>query len=206
MKDRLPETLNTPGGLPSQSDPTLPAIGRLLADQEARWQNGERVLVETFIEQQSSLRDDARAVMGLIANESVLRRKRCDAAPAEAAARLQHPNITQIYEVGESQGRPYFAMEYVEGCSLADKLDGTPQPPHVAAELVEILARAMHHAHERGIVHRDLKPANILLLNSTSEPGLTTSLGQPKISDFGLAKRLDADLRQTQTGAVLGTP
>jgi WD40 repeat protein/serine/threonine protein kinase/tetratricopeptide (TPR) repeat protein len=117
-------------------------------------------------------------------------------AEAEAVARLQHPNVVQIHEVGEEGGRPYLALEYVEGGSLADKLKGTPLPAREAAGLVETLARAVHAAHERGVVHRDLKPANVLL----------TSDGTPKVVDFGLAKRLDGATLHTQTGAVLGTP
>jgi WD40 repeat protein len=117
-------------------------------------------------------------------------------AEAEAVARLQHPNIVQIYEVGEEQGRPYLALEFVEGGSLADKLRGTPLPAREAAQLTETLAQAVHAAHEKGIVHRDLKPANVLL----------TQTGVAKITDFGLAKRLDAATLHTQTGAILGTP
>jgi eukaryotic-like serine/threonine-protein kinase len=82
---------------------------------------------------------------------------------AEAAARLQHPNIVQIYEVGACDGRPFFSLEYLDGGSLAHHLDGTPQPPRQAAALIETLARAVQHAHDHGIVHRDLKPSNILL-------------------------------------------
>src|SRR5205823_2964290 len=82
---------------------------------------------------------------------------------AEAVARLQHPNIVQIYEVGEQDGRPFFSLEFVDGGSLDKKLNGTPQPARVAAQLVAQLAQAMHYAHQRGVVHRDLKPANILL-------------------------------------------
>src|SRR5262249_47026626 len=87
-------------------------------------------------------------------------------AEAEAVARLQHPNIVQIYEVGEQGGAPYLALEFVDGVSLAQRLAGGPLPPGEAAELIETLARAVHYAHERGIVHRDLKPANILLQKS----------------------------------------
>ncbi|HXG10786.1 MAG TPA: serine/threonine-protein kinase [Gemmataceae bacterium] len=115
---------------------------------------------------------------------------------AEAVARLEHPNIVQIYEIGEQGGRPFLALEFVRGGSLARRLDGTPLPACQAARLVQTLARAVHHAHQQGIVHRDLKPANVLL----------TADGTPKIADFGLAKRLDADRGQTQTGAVLGSP
>jgi eukaryotic-like serine/threonine-protein kinase len=140
---------------------------------------------------------------------------------AEAAARLQHPNIVQVYEVGQQDGAPYIALEFVGGGSLADHLNGTPLPPRQAAELLEVLARAVHHAHERGVVHRDLKPANVLLASGrgplaivpdavtpwAEERSRPTDLGQPKITDFGLAKCLDSEAaRQTRTGAVLGTP
>jgi hypothetical protein len=115
---------------------------------------------------------------------------------AEAVARFQHPNIVQIYEVGEQNGLPFFSFELVEGGSLADKLDGTPWPARQAAQLIATLAQAVHAAHELRVVHRDLKPANILL----------TTAGVPKITDFGLAKRLDVAGSQTKSGAIVGTP
>ncbi|HEX5271908.1 MAG TPA: protein kinase, partial [Gemmataceae bacterium] len=117
-------------------------------------------------------------------------------AEAEAVARLQHPNIVQIYEVGEEQGRPFFSLEFVDGTSLDKKASGTPFLPREAGELVETIALAMHYAHEHGIIHRDLKPANVLL----------TADGTPKVGDFGLAKKVDDDAGQTRSGAVLGTP
>jgi serine/threonine protein kinase len=117
-------------------------------------------------------------------------------AEAEAVARLGHPNIVQIYEIGEQDGCPFLALEYVGGGSLAQHLDGTPVAARQAAELVLSLARAVHHAHEQGIVHRDLKPANVLLRSD----------GTPKIADFGLAKRADSHDAHTQTGAILGSP
>jgi WD40 repeat protein/tRNA A-37 threonylcarbamoyl transferase component Bud32 len=126
---------------------------------------------------------------------------------AEAVAHLQHPNIVQIYEVGEQDGLPYFSLEFCAGGSLKDKLDGTPLPPPEAASLMETLARAMHHAHQQGIIHRDLKPANILLTGRSDEgrdDGASFG-GIPKITDFGLAKKLDT-AGQTQTGAIMGTP
>jgi tetratricopeptide (TPR) repeat protein len=129
---------------------------------------------------------------------------------AEAVARLQHPNIVQIYEVGTYGGLPYLALEYVEGGNLAQKLDRGPLPPDQAAPLLETVARAIHHAHQQGIVHRDLKPANVLLSfsgRSESGPGdAPLNEAVPKVADFGLAKRLDVDLGQTHSGAVVGTP
>ena len=117
-------------------------------------------------------------------------------AEAEAVARLQHPQVVQIFRIGDHRGRPFLEMEFVEGGSLADRLEGTPWKPRRAAKLVESLARAVHHAHLRGIVHRDLKPANILL----------TSEDLPKVSDFGLAKSLGADTGLTRTNSVIGSP
>jgi WD40 repeat protein/tetratricopeptide (TPR) repeat protein len=114
---------------------------------------------------------------------------------AEAIARLQHPNIVQIYEVGEYLGQPFFSLEFCASGSLEKKLGRTPLPPKEAAALVETLARAMQTAHDKGVIHRDLKPANVLLAED----------GTPKITDFGLAKKLD-EVGQTMTGAVMGTP
>jgi tRNA A-37 threonylcarbamoyl transferase component Bud32 len=115
---------------------------------------------------------------------------------AEAIARLQHPNIVQIYEVGEFGGLPFFSLEFCPGGSLDKKLAGTPMSPREAAALVETLARAMQVAHEKGVIHRDLKPANVLLAED----------GTPKVTDFGLAKKLDDAAGQTASGVIMGTP
>jgi WD40 repeat protein len=118
-------------------------------------------------------------------------------AEAQAVARLQQPNIVQVFEIGEVDGLPYFSQEYVEGGTLAAQLAGIPVEPRRAAGLCELLARAVQFAHEHGVVHRDLKPANILL----------TADGAPKIADFGLAKRLeDGVTPATEAGLALGTP
>lgn len=146
---------------------------------------------------------------------------------AEAAARLDHPNIVKIYDYGVSDGRPYLALEFLEGGTLSDRIKGRPQSGKEAARLVETLARAVQAAHAKGIIHRDLKPANILLqepgvrsaetgANADAIPGmglLTHNSMVPKITDFGLAKLVDADQygtdafrQRTSTGAILGTP
>jgi tetratricopeptide (TPR) repeat protein len=132
---------------------------------------------------------------------------------AEAVARLKHPNIVQIYEIGEAAGMPFFSLEFVEGGSLDKQLRASPLPVGAAARLVEVLARAVHFAHRHGIVHRDLKPANVLLGRSDraeavplGDPAAAPERYEPKVSDFGLAKRLDVQAGHTQSGAVMGTP
>jgi serine/threonine protein kinase len=135
---------------------------------------------------------------------------------AEAVARLQHPNIVQIYEVGQQNGLPYFSLEFVNAGSLAQFLGGIPQEPQIAAELVRKVALAIHYAHKRGIVHRDLKPANILLHLDESRilkdgQAADTAVFRelrayvPKISDFGLAKHVGGD-EHLRHGAIIGTP
>jgi serine/threonine protein kinase len=115
---------------------------------------------------------------------------------AEAAARLHHPNIVRVHEIGEYQGQRYLCMEYIDGMSLAQALEHGPLPGPEAARHLLTIARALQHAHTRGILHRDLKPSNILL----------DAAGQPHLVDFGLAKNLDATTHPTHTGDILGTP
>ena len=124
-------------------------------------------------------------------------------AEAESVARLQHPNIVQIYDISECDGAPYFSMEFVEGASLHRRLAGGPVDATTSAMLIETMAIAIHYAHERGIVHRDLKPANILMAGDAD-----ASLREctPKLTDFGLARQLKDEVRLTQSGVVLGTP
>jgi WD40 repeat protein len=151
---------------------------------------------------------------------------------AEAVARLQHPNIIQIHDVGEVEGHPFYSMEYMEGGSLGKRFRGGMQSPRKAAHIVQVLAEAMHYAHQNKIIHRDLKPGNILLTraprsrssddsHTPSTLGNGSSSGPPtsitgdaldvshwtlKISDFGLAKQVGEDSGQTRTGDILGTP
>jgi predicted Ser/Thr protein kinase len=115
---------------------------------------------------------------------------------AEAAARLRHPNVVAVFEVGHIDGQHFFSMDYIEGESLAQKLARGPFPGRVAAGYVRTIARAVHYAHRQGILHRDLKPSNILI----------DADDEPHVTDFGLAKRLGADSGQTRSGAVMGTP
>jgi hypothetical protein len=121
---------------------------------------------------------------------------------AEAAANLDHPNIVSIHEVGEYQGQPYYSMKLVESGSLADgaPADSADQQRR-AADLLAMVARAVHYAHQRGILHRDLKPANILIECRTGDDEPT-----PYVADFGLAKWLEHDARLTHTGTIIGTP
>ncbi len=114
---------------------------------------------------------------------------------AESAARLRHQNVVHVYEIGESEGHPFLALEYCSGGSLADRLKGKRPSPREAAALVASLSDAMEHSQHAGVVHRDLKPANVLL----------DADGTPKIADFGLAKKLDEDEGHTRTGAIMGS-
>jgi serine/threonine-protein kinase len=143
---------------------------------------------------------------------------------AEAVAGLRHPNIVQLYDMGEHDGRPYFTMELVEGPSLSQKQAGAPLPASQAAELVATVAEAIQAAHQSGIIHRDLKPSNILLqrkqnadyTDSTDKstrrfsPSAKSAESAidfiPKVTDFGLARRLESDGGLTQSGAAMGTP
>ncbi len=160
---------------------------------------------------------------GVLAGEEEIRRF---LAEAEAVAQLDHPGIVPLYEVGQWKPEenaswiPFLAMGFVEGESLAERLREGPMPPQQAAWITLQMAEAMQYAHDKGIIHRDLKPANVLLqkdgersrtAESTKSLSDVSSLsGQmpffPRITDFGLAKRLDGDSQMTRTGQVMGTP
>jgi hypothetical protein len=115
---------------------------------------------------------------------------------AEAAAQLDHPGIVSIFEVGECDGHPFYSMRFIEGTTLAKQLASGPIPPRDGAALLARVADAVQAAHDRGVLHRDLKPSNILI----------DATGRPHVTDFGLAKRIEADQSVTHTGAILGTP
>ena len=129
----------------------------------------------------------------MLADEAELRRFQNE---AEAVALLDHAGIVPVYEVGEHEGQKYFSMKLIEGGNLAEQLAAFVDNPRAAATLLAEAAEAVHHAHMRGILHRDLKPANILL----------DADGHPHVTDFGLAKRVEADVELTASGVILGTP
>jgi tetratricopeptide (TPR) repeat protein len=201
--------LSTPPAAASVAAPVFPALGERIGGSNESGADrvvapGYEIVAElgrggmgvVYLARQCSLNRQAAVKMilaGPHAHPTARARFRTE---AEAVARLSHPNIVQIYEVSEHDGKPFLALEYVAGGSLAQQAAGTPQPEREAARLLETLARAVHYTHQRGILHRDLKPTNILL----------TADGTPKITDFGLAKVLDADTGPTRTETWLGTP
>ena len=130
---------------------------------------------------------------GRLANEVEVKRFYRE---AEAAAGLDHPGIVPIFEVGRHEGQHYFSMGFVEGQGLGQKVAAGPLPPREAATLARQVAEAVQYAHEHGVIHRDLKPANVLL----------DAKGRPRVTDFGLAKKLERDSGLTASGQVMGTP
>ena len=189
----LPPTLpSSANDFPSGSL-TLPAR---FGDYELRQELGRGGMGVVYRAQQASLGRDVAVKMilrGQLASQAD--RERFE-AEAQAAARLDHPGIVPVYEVGELDGRPYFSMKHVGGTTLAQRLADGPLPPREAARMLAAVARAIHFAHMRGVLHRDLKPSNILL----------DEQGEPHVTDFGLAKQITDAETLTKTGAILGTP
>lgn len=191
--------LAEPGTLP-EVKPLVPETQPHLPDYELLQLLGRGGMGVVYLARHRQLRRPVALKMfeagGAPSSREVLRFR----AEAEAIARLQHRNIIQIYEIGEAGGLPFLVLELAEGGTLADRLQKLPFTPRAAAELIELLAHAVHHAHSQGIVHRDLKPANVLFMAD----------GTPKLTDFGLAKILHDDptiLRDaTRSGEPIGTP
>jgi predicted Ser/Thr protein kinase len=186
--------------LPSGASTEFPSGSLLLparfGDYELRQELGRGGMGVVYRAQQMSLGREVAVKMilrGQFASQAD--RERFE-AEAQAAARLDHPGIVPVYEVGEIDGRPYFSMKHVRGTTLAQRLAEGPLAPREAAIMLAKVARAIHFAHMRGVLHRDLKPSNILL----------DEQGEPHVTDFGLAKQTAAAEPLTKTGAVLGTP
>jgi tetratricopeptide (TPR) repeat protein len=204
-------TMASPEGPPTR--PRLrPGAHPCVGDYEIVGELGRGGMGVVYRAYQPSLKRDVALKMILAGAHASAKDKDRFRIEAEAAARLQHPNIVQIYQVGEDEGCPFIAFELIEGSSLDRQLRGPGLPLKQAAELIEILARAMHHAHERGIVHRDLKPSNILLVHTADAEAVAPHVAPatrplfPKITDFGLAKLTDEQAPQTASGSLLGTP
>jgi serine/threonine protein kinase len=194
---------------PDGCEPAPDGISAILADRAPSFaalrQFGDYELIEELGRGGMGVVYKARQVSldRIVALKMVLRGDLASAADlarfrteAEAAARLDHPGIVPVYEVGDYEGQPYFTMKYVSGTTLARRLAEGPIVAREAAALLAPVARSIHFAHTRGVLHRDLKPSNILI----------DAEGRPHVSDFGLAKRVEADSNLTLSGAILGTP
>ena len=195
----LAPTPAAPPSAPSPSDGFIPGVTSLPAafgDYELLEELGRGGMGVVYRARQKSLGR-------IVAVKMLLRRDLATAADlarfraeAEAAARLDHPNIVSLFEVGECGGHPFFSMRFIEGTTLGRRLAAGSLPPREAAKLLATVAAAVDAAHARGVLHRDLKPSNILI----------DEAGVPHVSDFGLAKRIEQDQTVTHTGAILGTP
>jgi tetratricopeptide (TPR) repeat protein len=201
--DRLaPDLAPGVGATPAPRRLPLPALGQRVGGFELLEEVGRGGMGVVYRARQTQL--------GRVVALKMIRRGQEDAAElarfrveAESIARLSHPNIVQVFEVGEYDGTPFVALEYCGGGSLAERLRGATLRPAEAAAVVVALARAMQAAHQHNVIHRDLKPANVLLAGGDAATPLDRLT--PKVSDFGLARKLD-DPGLTQSGVIMGTP
>ena len=194
-KDNL--TFRPGSGEESNADNSSFKIPEYVAGYELISELGRGGMGVVFRARDTQLRRDVAIKMilsGELAGQKMLQRFKTE---AEAVARLQHPNVVQIFDVGWDEDRPYIVLEFVDGPDLAEQIKETPLLPRQAAQVILTLAEATQYAHDRNVLHRDLKPSNVLVAPD----------GTLKISDFGLAKHLDEDASaKTTTGDILGTP
>ncbi len=189
-------TVDVGSSAPPAADASEPARIRYFGDYEIESELARGGMGVVFLARQISLNRPVALKMiltGQLANETDVKRFY---AEAEAAANLDHPGIVPIFEVGQHDGQHYFSMGFVEGQSLSQRLAHGPLPPGEAAALLVKVAEAIEYAHRRGVIHRDLKPGNILLDRE----------GNPRVTDFGLAKKLEGDSGLTGSGQIMGTP
>jgi hypothetical protein len=189
LEATLPLVGTDPRRDPSPSLPQLP--GYELTGELGR--GGMSIVYKAWNESLGRFEALKMILAGRLASGEAVRRFSDE---ARLAARLDHPHLVRVFHVGEHDGQPYFTMELVAGHSLARKLADGPLPPRDAARLLADVARAVHHAHQRGVLHRDLKPGNVLV----------DEAGTPHVTDFGLAKALDGSDDQTRPDQILGTP
>jgi serine/threonine protein kinase len=185
-------------GLDSEADAPEDSapVGRIFGDFELLEEVAAGGMGVVYRARQRSLNRIVAVKMiraGHLARAADIRRFRTE---SEAAAKLQHPNIVAVHEVGEHDGQHYFSMDFVDGPSLDQLVREHPLPPADAARCVKTVAEAIHFAHDHGVLHRDLKPSNVML----------GADGTPRVMDFGLAKLLVEDSEATQTGVVMGSP
>ena len=201
----FPETLPLPTGVVETIDHVSGAVKRKAAavlhtqvgDYEILEELGRGGMGVVYKAHHRQLRRDVALKMILAGRHAGPDQLERFLIEARSVAQLQHPNIVQIFDIGEHDGLPYFSLEFVDGQSLSQHLNKQPLAVDEAGRTLELLARAMQYAHDHGVLHRDLKPGNVLL----------TKEGVPKISDFGLAKKVDDDeSASTRTGTVMGTP
>lgn len=190
------ETQPPPMSAPEAGQPGSPARVSYFGDYELLEEVARGGMGVVWKARQVSLNRVVAVKMilsGRLAGTAEVKRFRTE---AEAAAKLQHPNIVAIHEVGEHEGQHYFSMDFVEGQSLAEMVFHRPLPAEQAAKYLRTIAEAIHYAHQRGVLHRDLKPSNVLIDRA----------GQPRVTDFGLAKMAETDSGLTHSGAVMGSP
>ena len=197
--DSSPRVETVGSGTGASRMPTPPVAGervRYFGDYELLEEIARGGIGVVYKARQASLNRVVALKMilsGQLASEGEIQRFLVE---AQAAANLDHPNIVPIYEVGEQKGLHYFSMKLIEGTGLGQQMARFANDPEAAVRLIVVAARAVHHAHQRGILHRDLKPGNILV----------DRRGEPHITDFGLAKRVEEDSNLTVSGAIMGTP